>query len=126
MRRTIVSCSEHVPSRQPFLVHPEPSGDRRADVREAVPDPEVAGLSAAGDEERDALARVVGALKGRVVAMISGNDEEAFARESFEQLRHPVVEALKVLGHTARVAPVAILRVKVHEVSEDEARLDAS
>src|SRR4051812_34567328 len=61
-------------------------------------------------------------LKGRVVAVIGGDEEEVtFTRESAEQLRHPLVEATEIFGHAPRIPPVAVPGVEVHEVGEDQA-----
>jgi hypothetical protein len=108
------------------LLDPEPPADRSSQVREALPDAEGCGLSATYSEKRDALAGVVRSSVGRVVAVVSGNDEDVFIGEGFEQLRPPLVEAFQVSGHTLRVAAVAELGIEVHEVGEDQAALKAA
>src|SRR5829696_6730861 len=119
---------EEASTRQPAGFHPEPAGHRRPHVPKTFSDAEVAGLAAGfalNHQERDALAGVVGAAEGRVVAVVGGDDQEILVPKGVEEFREALVEALQVPGHPFRVAPVAVLRVEVHEVGEDQAALDA-
>ena len=54
--------------------------------------------------------------------MISGEEEQVIGSKGGQQLRHPRVEALQVAGVTPYVIPVAVERVEVDEVGEDEPR----
>src|SRR4051812_18112175 len=66
---------QHILPWKPVFGYPEPGGCRGADVGEGGAYTEVAGLAIAGEEEGDALAGVVRARVGRVVAVVGGDHE---------------------------------------------------
>ena len=99
---------------------------RLAEIREGLPGAQVhAGADAgAGHEQRDVLPRVIGARRRRIVAMVGRDDEEIVVAQLREELGQPHVEALEVARVALDVVAVAVLRVEVDQVREDEAAVD--
>ena len=77
-------------------------GERGGDVGEGFAGAESVGAVAVEDDERDFFARVIGAVPGRVVAVVGGEDDEIGGRDIF-----PLVPKLQ-LGHAT--IPKAVLR----------------
>ncbi|MNZ93239.1 hypothetical protein D3C78_1122980 [compost metagenome] len=70
------------------------------------------------DQNRDMLTGVVGARPGRVTAVVSGEDNDVFIFNQFQQLRQATVEQLQRGGIAGNVTAVAVRGVKINEVGE--------
>src|SRR5579862_1762098 len=77
----------------------------------------------ARDDERHILARVIGARRRRIVAMVSRDDEQIVLPKAGKDSSEPRVEPLEILRVSLDVVAMAVLRVEIHEVGEDEAAL---
>ena len=75
--------------------------------------------SEARGEQRRPLARVVRGWSRGVASVIAG-DQQDTSVQGGDQLRQPPVERLDARGVALRVVPVAVLRVEVDQVGEDE------
>ena len=96
--------------------------DRLADVGEGRPYPRVASGDARTEcQHRHALARMLGAAPGGVVAMVGGDDGQISGFQQRRQFRQASVEMLERRGIARHVAPVAVERIEIDEVCEDEA-----
>ena len=80
------------------------------------------GLALAIDQQRDIFAGVVGALEGRVVAVVGGDDQEVVLAQQRQIGGQPLVGLFEAVGVAARVAPVAVEHVIVNVVGHDQAR----
>lgn len=74
---------------------------------------------------------MIGAWRGRVVAVVRRDDEEIALAQGRHESGKGVVDFREALRETGRVVPVAPLRIEIDEVREDEtalprARTDAS
>ena len=76
----------------------------------------------AGDQQRHVLARMIGARRRRIVAVVGGDDQQIVVAQPRQQRGQPRVEPLEVRGVAGDVVAVAVLRVEVDEVGEDQAR----
>ncbi|MNT03927.1 hypothetical protein D3C72_1384840 [compost metagenome] len=63
---------------------------------------------------------VVGARPGRVTAVVSGEDNDVFIFNQFQQLRQATVEQLQRGGIAGNVTAVAVRGVKINEVGEHD------
>ncbi len=73
-------------------------------------------------EYRDVLAGVIGARRRRIVAVIGSNDEQVAVAQRRQQATETDIEALEIGGVAGRIVAMAVLRVEVDEVGEDQAR----
>ena len=96
--------------------------DRLAEIGERRARADVgARPDAAPDQEhRHVLARVIGARRRRIVAVIGGDDQQIARRAARQQARQPGVEALEIGRVAGRVVAMAVLRVEVDEIGEDQ------
>ena len=100
----------------------EQLGKRLSQVGERLSRAQVgAGAHApASCDERNVLARVVGARRGRIVAVIGRHDKQILVSQQRQKPREPLVEALQIRGIPGHVVAMAVLGVEVHEVREDQ------
>ena len=78
----------------------------------------------AGDEQRHVLARVIGARRRRIVAVVGGDDQQIVVAKRRQQRGQPRVEALEIRGVAGDVVAMAVLRVEVDEVGEDQPAIE--
>ena len=102
----------------------EIGGERLPQIGKRAPRPEIhAGADTrAGDENRDVLARVIGAGRRRIVAVIGGDDQQIRFPQRRQHVTEALVEALEVVGVARDVVAVPVQRIEVHEIDEDEPR----
>ena len=91
-----------------------------------VPMSTSAANGGARDHHGHVLARVVGARRGRVVAVIGRDDRDVARTEPRQQRRQPRIEPLQVRRISVDVVPVAVLGVEIDEVGEDQSGRRAS
>ena len=70
--------------------------------------------------ERHVLARVVGGDVGRIAAVIGGDEEQIVVAHVAEERGQLAVERLQRFRVSGRVVAMAVLRIEVDEVREDE------
>src|SRR5260370_40233936 len=73
-----------------------------------------------GGEHRDVLARMVGAAPGRIATVIGGDDREIARAQRLAERRQPGIEALERPSIASRVAAMAVERVEIVEIGEDQ------
>ena len=102
----------------------EVGGEGLPQVGKRPPGPEIhAGTDTrAGDENRDVLARVIGAGRRRIVAVIGGDDQQVRFPQHRQHVTKALVEALEVVGVPPDVVAVPVQRIEVYEIDEDEPR----
>src|SRR5260370_8137789 len=71
-------------------------------------------------EHRNVLARMVGAVPGRIAAVIGGDDREIARAQRLAERRQPGIEALERPSIASRVAAMAVERVEIVEIGEDQ------
>ena len=98
--------------------HGEPGGNGGIDIDE--PAQAEIGPAGAVDQHRRALAGMVGAAPGRVVAVIGGDDEQIARPEPRQKRRQGGVEPLEMAGIARDVAPVTEFAVELDQIGEDE------
>ena len=76
---------------------------------------------APGDQQRHVLARMIGRRRRRIVAVVGRDDRAGPSAAAPAAARQSRVEALEVGGIAGDVVAMAVLRVEVHEVDEDQA-----
>ncbi len=92
-------------------------------VREGLTRPQI-GASTHGraeHQQRNMLARVVGAWRGRIVAVIGGDDQQIAGLDPRQQRRQSRVESLEVGGVALGIVAMPVHGVKVDQVGEDQA-----
>ena len=104
----------------------EPRVHGRADVGELalLVDPAGGVPSRRIREEQGVLARVVGRLRGRVTAVIRGDDEQVALPQGVEDVREPTVEVLEAAVEVHRVVAMAPEHVRLDEVHEHDPPVD--
>ena len=100
----------------------EPVGDALADIGEGRANANrcAAAMARGEGQDRHLLAGVVGAAPGRVVAVVGGQDQQIVRAQRGDELGQPGVEGLERRGVAGDVAAVAVDRVEIDEVGEDE------
>ena len=63
---------------------------------------------------------MIGTGRGRIVAVIGGNDEQIVASQLRNDARQPGVEPFQVGGVSAHVVAVSVKGVEVHEIGHDQ------
>jgi hypothetical protein len=101
--------AEHVGQRLPEIR----KGGARADVGARLDLPSV-------QEHRHVLSRMIGARRRRIVAVVGGNDEEIIVAQLRQHTGQARVEPLKVRGVAGGVVAMAVDRVEIHQVGEDQ------
>jgi hypothetical protein len=74
----------------------------------------------AGHQQRNIFARVVGARRAGIVAVIGGDDEQVRVAKRRQQPRKFDVEPLQVGGIASHIIAVAVYSIEVDEIDEDE------
>src|SRR5574344_806042 len=69
------------------------------------------------DEQGDFLAGMVGAVEGRIVAMVGGDHEDIVGPHRFDKLANPDIERFESVGITRSISPMAILRIELDQVN---------
>src|SRR3982751_5897065 len=92
-------------------------------VAEAVARAERMPMSRVAEKQRHLLARVVRAVMGRVVAVVGRDDQQVFQCAIRQEAGKPTVEGRKRLRIAGRITTMAVFRVEIHQVGEDEACL---
>ena len=106
--------------------HPEDPGERLPQIGEGGAVAERHRPRAGPEhEQRHVLARMIGAGRGRIVAVVGGHDQQIVGPQARQQLRQPCVEALQVPGVAGHVVAVSVERVEVDQVGEHQARVAA-
>src|SRR5262245_9289426 len=84
-------------------------GQRLTEIGERAPCPQIDAVSDActGDEQRHVLARVIGAWRRRIVAVIGGHDEEVVRPQLRQDSRQTAIEPLQVCGVALDVVSMA-------------------
>src|SRR5260221_8935575 len=92
-----------------------------ADIREAVAAAERAWRDAGSEgEHRDVLAGMIGAAPTRIAAVIGTDDRDVAWPQRGAEHRQPGVEGGKCGGIAPDVAAMAVERVEVVEIGEDQ------
>jgi hypothetical protein len=98
----------------PAARHAEELGQRGRDVGEGVALAQVDRRAArVSDQQRDALAGVVRAAEGRVVAVVGGDDQQVLVAAGGEKPGQPAVELDQGVRVPRRVAPVPVNRIEI-------------
>ena len=74
----------------------------------------------ARNEDRDLFAGVIAAWPRRIATVISGDDQKVPGLQALHQLRKSGIECFEGGCVTRHVAPVAVNRVEVDEVREQQ------
>src|SRR5260221_2521126 len=74
-------------------------------------------------EHRNVLARMVGAVPGRIAAVIGGDDREIARAQRLAESQQPGLEALERPSIAIRVPAMAVERVEIVESGEDQRTL---
>jgi hypothetical protein len=75
-------------------------------------------------EQRRVLARVVAVRRRRIDAVVGGEDEEVARAQELQPARDACVDRLKRAGESDGIVTMAVDLVGLHEVREDEARVE--
>ena len=120
LRRKLVPCGKRADA--------EVLRQRLAEIGKGRSRAEIdAGLDASAvQQQRHVLARMVGARRRRIVAVIGGDHEQIVVAQLRQQARQPRVEPLEVRGIAGDVVAMAVDRIEVDQVGEDQAACPAS
>src|SRR5947209_768336 len=94
--------------------------NRFANIRKAIAPPDAAAPAIAQSEDGNLLARVIGTAPGRIAAVVRRNHEEVVIVEPLTKFGQPAVELLKRERVPSGVAPVAVNRVEVDKIGEQQ------
>src|SRR5258705_994930 len=73
-----------------------------------------------GDQDGYILARMIGTWRARIVAVVCGHDEEIRIAQRRQEPRERLIDPLQVRGIAGHIVAMAVDRIAVHEVDEDE------
>ena len=94
---------------------------RLADIGEGFAPPDPAGFHVwAEGQDRDGLAGMVGALPGRIAAVIGGDDRQIAGLQFRLEFGQPPIELFQRRGVARHVAAVAEQHVEIDEIGEQE------
>ena len=98
-------------------------GDGLADIGEGGAVAEAAGVPQGGGEgeQGDVLAGVIGGSRGRVAAMVGGDEQQISGAEGSKEIGDPEIDGFEGLRVAFRVVPVAVKHVEIDEIDENEA-----
>ena len=91
---------------------------RRGDIGIGRSRPDRAGRRSAIRKHRRLLARVVGAAKRRIAAVIRGDDHEVICAQDGIKLGQAAIERFERGGVAGDVAAMAVERIEVNKVGE--------
>src|SRR3954453_3664319 len=98
-------------------------GDGRPDIGEARAPADLESILGISGEDRHLLAGMICAAPRWIAAMIGRDDQKIVASQASQQLRETRIESFKRGGVTRNVATMAISRVKIDEIGEQQATL---
>src|SRR3954452_21419929 len=97
--------------------------DRLSDVRETVPFSDAACIGVADGQNRDLLARVVGAAPSRIATVVRCDHHQIIILKPLVKLGEPAVELLKRKSVARGIAPMAVEGIEINEVGEQQSTI---
>ena len=115
-----LKCDEGLADR-PLLRHSEEIGQGRGNICVSFAGAERDAQAAMQDHQRHLLTGVIGALPGRIVSVVGGDDHEIILVDLAEKRREPMIEFDEGARVAGNIAAVSEEHVEIDQVREDEA-----